>query len=263
MRIGFIVVGIAGLLFAFACGSSRIAGRTHHAESESNGAFARWPPLILWAWQQPEDLSFIDPRRVGVSYLVETIHLGGGTVAVQPNSNGLKIPCGARLMACARIDTATAGPPALSPLQFEETVSQLASLAKFPDAKAVQVDFDATVSQRGFYRKVLIELRRRLPPHMPLSITALASWCQGDDWIARLPVTEAVPMLFRMGADRASILLRLRAGDDFEEPLCRESAGISADELVPRLPAGRRLYIFNPSTWTQESFMTIMARTPR
>ena len=34
---------------------------------------------------------------------------------------------------------------------------------------------------------------------MPLTITALASWCDGDDWIDGLPVADASPMLFRMG----------------------------------------------------------------
>jgi hypothetical protein len=61
-----------------------------------------------------------------------------------------------------------------------------------------------------------------------------------------------------MGPDRASILLRLEEGEDFEEPLCRQSVGISTDELVPQLPAGRRLYIFNPNTWTKATFNKVV-----
>ena len=214
--------------------------------------------MILWAWQRPEDLSFINPQRVGVSYLVKTIQLTGQNVFVQPNLNGLKVPAGTWVMACARIETDAGSPPSLSPQQARETASALASLAQFPDAKAVQIDFDATASQRDFYRNLLMELRRRLPRQYPLSITALGSWCVGDDWIAHLPIDEAVPMLFRMGPDRASILLRLEEGEDFEEPLCRQSVGISTDELVPQLPAGRRLYIFNPNTWTKATFNKVV-----
>jgi len=29
---------------------------------------------------------------------------------------------------------------------------------------------------------------------MPLSMTALASWCESDRWLAGMPVAEAVPM---------------------------------------------------------------------
>jgi len=256
MRVVPVAMLLAGLLFALACGSTRIVDGSQQAQSSSSGArvLAGWPRVIVWAWQRPEDLSFINPRRVGVSYLVKTIQLNGDAVFVQPNLNGLKVPAGTWVMACARIEIAAGSIPDLSPQQAREAASKLASLADFPDAKAVQIDFDATASQRDFYRNLLIELRQRLPRSFPLSITALGSWCMGDDWISHLPIVEAVPMLFRMGPDRVSILLRLEAGDDFEEPLCRQSAGMSTDELVPQLPPGRRLYIFNPEVWTKATF---------
>lgn len=256
MRVAPIVALMAALLFTVACGSTRIADGHQQFKGLSARArlFGDWPRVILWAWQRPTDLSFIDPQRVGVSYLVKTIRLEAEAVLVQPNLNSLRVPAGTKVMACARIETDRGSPPSLSPQQAREAASQLASLAKFPDAKAVQIDFDATASQRAFYRDLLTELRCRLPRPFPLSVTALGSWCLGDDWISNLPIDEAVPMLFRMGPDRASILLRLEAGDDFEEPLCRQSAGISTDELVPWLPAGRRLYIFNPNAWSKATF---------
>ena len=261
MRVVFVAALMADLLFAVACGSSRIAGGNQQAMGQPSTAplFAGWPPVMVWAWQRPEDLSFINPQRVGVSYLVKTIQLKGEGMIVQPNLNGLKVPVGTKVMACARIEIDPSSPPLLSPQRAQEAAIQLASLAGFPDAKAVQVDFDATASQQNFYGTLLIELRRRLARSFPLSITALGSWCMGDDWIAHLPIDEAVPMLFRMGPDRASILLRLAAGDDFEEPLCRQSGGISTDEPVPRLPAGRRLYIFNPDGWTEASLEKVTA----
>jgi len=248
MRVFPVASLIAGLLFVFACGSNRIVSGNQRALAP---LFDGWPPVIVWAWQRPEDLSFINPQQVGVSRLVETILLKGEGVIVEPNLNSLRVPVGTKLMACARIESAPGFSATLSPSQAREAAKQLASLARSPDAKAVQIDFDATDSQRDFYRTLLVELRQRLPRPFPISITALGSWCFGDDWISNLPVDEAVPMLFRMGPDRASILLRLEDGDDFQEPLCRQSAGISTDEVVPRLPAGRRLYIFNPNPWTK------------
>jgi hypothetical protein len=256
MKLLLLGVLLARLLVVSGCGSTHSANRTGSVKAGSLNpqALTSWPRTILWAWQRTEDLGFINPQRVGVSYLVKTIQLKGDSVVAEPNLNGLRVPAGTRLMACARIETDGAHPPSLSAQQAREAATQLASLAAFPDATALQVDFDATRSQWDFYSTLLAELRRRLPRPFPLSITALASWCAGDDWIARLPVDEAVPMLFRMGPDRASILLRLEAGDDFDEPLCGQSAGISTDESVPRLPIGRRLYTFTPRPWTKTTF---------
>ena len=33
------------------------------------------PPIILWAWEQPEDLEFLDPHRFGVAFLAQTLIL--------------------------------------------------------------------------------------------------------------------------------------------------------------------------------------------
>jgi Protein of unknown function (DUF3142) len=230
-------------------------------QAEATRNQSAWPGVILWAWERPEDLHFIDPRRVGVSYLVKTIRFEGSTVTVRPNLNGLRVPAGTWIMACARIESNGRVPSGDSTKEADQLVSLLAPLAEFPNAKAVQVDFDATVSQRSFYRSLLERLRQRLPRNIPLSITALASWCEGDDWISKLPVDEAVPMLFRMGPDGPSILFRLQSQGDFPEPLCRKSTGISTDEFVSHLVAGRRLYFFDANGWTQAAFENMMAKT--
>ena len=95
---------------------------------------------------------------------------------------------------------------------------------------------------------------------MPLSITALGSWCMGDDWMSGLPITEAVPMLFRMGADRADIGQSLALGEDFREPLCRSSVGVSTDEPWPAPMLRRHVYVFHPRAWTAESFAAVQRR---
>jgi hypothetical protein len=262
-------VKTAGILATFtglwvaaflALAGPHVAASRGDLRADATPASSHRPRVILWAWERAEDLSFIEPKQVGISYLVKTIRLSGNQVLARTNLNGLKYPSGTWLMACARIEIDSSHPPTLGYRQIDQTAADLAALVNFPGAKAVQLDFDAVKSQRDFYRQLLIELRGRLNPSVPISITALTSWCVGDDWISQLPVSEAVPMLFRMGPDRNSVLMRLQAGGDFPEPLCRQSAGISADEIEPRLPAGRRLYIFNPRGWTKKSLETIIGK---
>jgi hypothetical protein len=98
-----------------------------------------------------------------------------------------------------------------------------------------------------------------MPAGMPLSMTALASWCSYDaGWIDNLPVDEAVPMLFRMEPDRRRIAEAggLAAVDhvrDFaiREPLCAGSVGISTTEAWPRT-AGLRVYVFPDRGWSRD-----------
>jgi hypothetical protein len=139
--------------------------------------------------------------------------------------------------------------------------AQIVRLSAAPQVSSLQIDLDATRSQHDFYRALIGDVRRLLPVSMPLSITALSSWCMGDDWLSGLPIAEAVPMLFRMGADRADILQSLALGEDFREPLCRGSVGVSTDEpWPPLLLRGRHVYVFHPRAWTAESFAAVQRR---
>ena len=95
---------------------------------------------------------------------------------------------------------------------------------------------------------------------MPLSITALGSWCIGDDWLSGLPIAEAVPMLFRMGPDRSAVTQWLARGEDLREPLCRGSVGVSTDEPWPAPLPARHVYVFHPRAWNQESFAAVQRR---
>ena len=122
-----------------------------------------------------------------------------------------------------------------------------------PRVMALQIDFDATSRERPFYGALLAQLRRLMPADWPLSITALASWCLGDPWIRDVPVDEAIPMLFRMGADGGAVRSRLDAGQDFSLAVCRASLGVSLDEPAGRLPSDRRRYVFNPTTWNERA----------
>ncbi len=200
------------------------------------------PRVFVWAWERPEDLRFLDPKSAGIAFLDRTVFLDAGSVSVRPRLQPLRYAPGAALMAVVRVEARGLPlPPA------EAATEAIAESARGGGIRALQVDFDATVSQRAFYSQVLNDLRRRLPPQMPISITALASWCESDNWIAGLPVAEAVPMLFRMGPGE-------RPARSFRPDLCRSSAGVSTDEPLPAPPAAARLYLFNPRPWSRSDF---------
>jgi hypothetical protein len=213
------------------------------------------PEVVLWAWDRPEDLTFIDPHKTSVAFLAKTIYLRGDKVVVKPRLQSLRLAPGTRLVGVVRVETDPTNVPLLSPAQLEKTASEIAGLPK--TVSTVQIDFDARVSERTFYRQLLTIVRRELPKSTALSITALASWCAGDDWLRDLSIDEAVPMLFRLGVDQHQFQRRLETGQPFESSMCRNAAGVSTDEPV-RPPAVDRLYIFNPKPWTKDSFTAAM-----
>ncbi|HVP49103.1 MAG TPA: DUF3142 domain-containing protein [Bryobacteraceae bacterium] len=200
----------------------------------------QFPRTIVWAWERPEKLDFIDPHEVGVAFLARTVYIRGGVVTVRPRLQPLVVAPGTALMAVVRIESQ--GIESASRADVEHAIIEATELR---GVRALQIDYDARASERDFYRAVLADLHRVLPSSMPLSMTALASWCESDNWISGLPVTEAVPMLFRMGAGEA-----YHPGEDFRPGVCRSSVGISTDEPLLEIPRGRRVYIFHPRSWS-------------
>jgi hypothetical protein len=254
---------ISCLLLPAAVLASALLGRRPGAEALNNSSssadrLADFPGIILWAWERPEDLSFINPREVGVAYLARTLYLRGEKVIARPRFQPLSIAPETRLIAVVRIESDRAAPPSLSPEQCASAVADIAEVARGRAVAAVQIDFDARQSERDFYRDLLLKLRGELPDSVKLSITALASWCIYDDWLTGLPVDEAVPMLFRMGVDHKQVSEYLKTGGDFRPAPCRYSLGISTDELPTGLLTGRRVYVFNPRPWSRESVSKIV-----
>jgi hypothetical protein len=222
----------------------------------------RFPRVMLWAWERREDLRFLNPQKVGVAYLARTLYLNGDQVAVRPRQQPLIVAPNSVLIAVVRIETDWRSSPTMSPHQRAEAARAIARLADSAPA-AIQIDFDARRSQRQFYRDLLSDIRGRLPASMPLSITAIASWCIYDDWIANLPIDDAVPMLFRMGTDSNEIAAYLGRGGDFRPALSRSSVGIALDEPAIATPAGRRVYLFSPHAWTREEAAKAIAEVTK
>ena len=251
-----LVLAAALLVSAFLSGrlNTEAVGVAPAASPEDR--MSEFPKIILWAWERPEDLRFISTDEVGVAFLARTIYLRNDKVIVRPRLQPLNVLPETKLIAVARIESNRSAQ--LSLTGRAQTVTAIAELARNERVAAIQIDFDARSSEREFYRDLINDLRRELPPRVKLSITALASWCMGDNWLTGLPIDEAVPMLFRMGVDRPNILARLEAGADFSNAIARHSLGLSTDEPLDRLPAGRRVYVFNPRSWSEQSAQKIV-----
>ncbi|MGA3261758.1 MAG: DUF3142 domain-containing protein [Bryobacteraceae bacterium] len=210
-----------------------------------------FPRLVLWAWERPERLRFVDPHTTGVAFLTRTISWRGGQVESRPRLQPLEVPAGVALMAVVRLEGSGALPDA------QALAEPILRDAARPGIQALQIDFDARQSERAWYRGLLERLRAGLAAGVPLSITALASWCDGDSWIRGLPVSDAVPMLFRMGAGEPRGVVRFRAA------LCQSSLGISTDEWPAQAPSGRRLFVFHPRAWDVETYRGVLVRARR
>ncbi len=213
----------------------------------------KMPQKILWAWERPEDLHFIDTNKFGVAFLAQTLYLQNDEVKFNPRRQPLEVPANTYLIAVTRIETEkNDNRPKLSEDQKIKIVSLIKKTLELPDVKAIQIDFDVVSSERLFYKNLVIDLKKNLPEQTLLTITSLASWCVGDTWFNEFPIDEAVPMAFQMGADDKTIRDFLAKENDWNEPLCRGSYGISLDEpLNSKFKPNRRIYYFNPKAWKE------------
>jgi hypothetical protein len=207
------------------------------------------PRVFLWAWERPENLEFLNPKEAGVAILAKTLILNRTSVTIRPRMQPIELPPGIATIAVVRIESNS---DVLPENAKGEIVRQILDLTTH-SASGIQIDFDARVSERPFYRVLIEDLRRQMPGDKKLSITALASWCIYDDWISDLPVDESVPMLFRLGIETRQVKHYLASGNKFRAAKTQFSVGVSMDEMPWEATRGRRIYIFNPRPWTKAS----------
>ena len=203
------------------------------------------PRTVLWAWEEPEDLRTAVPQRVGVAFLAERVFIGKQVNSI-PRRQPILIPQGMWAEAVVRLEAG----PAFHDDTATRNATAVAALtaARLPGIRALQIDFDATQSQRTFYADVLRQVRSGLPPDMRLEITALVSWCsQSQGWLHALPIDAAIPMDFRLGRHAGAWGVR--------EPLCAGAIGVSTDE-PPNRPAedhpNRITFVFAPRPFTDK-----------
>ena len=202
----------------------------------------KFPRVVLWAWQRPEDLRFIDPKIAGVAFLARTIVWQDGRMHVRPRLEALHMPPETRVMAVVRLESHGVAP------DVQTVAPEITRAAAAPGISALQIDFDALSSERSWYESLLRAVRKGIRPDVPLTITALASWCEGDGWLREAAIESAVPMLFRMGPGESW------HEREFRVVACRQNVGISLDEPRASLPRARRLFVFDPHSWTEPDY---------
>ena len=220
---------------------------------------AERPMVWLWSWEHFDDFRFLEGQKAGVAYLAATVRLDSAGATWQGRSQNMRLVLGLPLMPVVRLQ----GAAALGDSARHELVTRLVAVARGQGDAGLQIDWDAPRSLRPTYTALLQELRVALPDTLPLSVTALASWCTGDCWLEDAPVDEVVPMVFRMGADDARVRADLARRGEFACRACRQAVGLSVDEADwPSLRA-RRVYLFSPRPWTGASYERALARLER
>lgn len=216
------------------------------------------PPstLILWAWERPEDLRFAPP---GVEIAVQTgfVDISGGDFTAHGRRYPL-LTTRPPTTALVHIQIDPARPVQWTPALRQRVAAAVLHYAALIPAARVQVDFEVRASERQVLLDLLADVRRGLPRGTLLSMTALASWCDGEAWLDAAPADEIVPMLFRMRGGEG-LKNRLAAGGDFRDPRCRAALAVASDSPIARAPLGRRVYLFSPASWTAADFAAARA----
>src|SRR5262245_26461120 len=133
--IAFVTITLVIGIIAFAVSKSRSVLRT------SNSSGHRSPQIILWAWERPTDLRFIDKNKVGVALLAKSILLKGNDVQTRPRLQPLQLPKDTKVIAVTRIET---GGATLSANQRQAVAQAVSDTASLPNVSEIQIDFDAT-----------------------------------------------------------------------------------------------------------------------
>src|ERR1017187_8771753 len=115
---------------------------------------------MLWAWERPGDLRNL-PETAGVAFLAATISIRQSGVHVIPRFQPLRLSPGVYRMAVVRIEPEPSLPE-LSATLIPTVLNAIADTVRATRPDAVQVDFDARVSERPFYAALLRQLRAHL-----------------------------------------------------------------------------------------------------
>ena len=228
------------------------------------------PPLILWSWQHNDDLSYLDISKAGVAYFVGRYVIDGDSCIFERSLSRIKLPENIYRVAALRLDIKKLD-PAKSEALTESLSSKIVAVALDNPEKiaALQIDFDARASERKFYTLLLRKVRTKLPSPVRISITALASWCLGDNWLtgSRMPFDEVVPMLFSLGQGQRQVTNLLLKGQALSPRLFggRLAPGLSINEpdffalLGARLHQYKRLYVFSARGWNRAAFKSALS----
>lgn len=220
------------------------------------------PPMIVWAWERPEDLRFL-PANVEIAVQSGFIELRGDDIITRPRRFPLLARTSQVTTTVVHLQIDHREPLNWTRQLRARTSAAVVRLAQSADVRRVQIDFEVRTSERRALQEVLTDVRAMLPAQTELGMTALASWCATENWTDDLPVDEIAPMLFRMGPVGATIRSHLASGMDFPSVKCRKAMAVSVDAPITRAPTDRRIYLFSPRPWTRDDFDRAVLRINR
>lgn len=210
--------------------------------------------IYLYAWERPEDLSFLsqvnNSKHLNVVYYAGGIVISNGRTNIVPRRNSLIIPSEINKIPVIRVDNFEG----LTSLQNSQAAIVKYVTFTCTGYKDCQLDFDARVSEYPVYSSILAEIKQKLP-NTRLTMTALASWCGNKSWLDQLSIEEVVPMLYRLG-NNSSVARALNDGSLLKNEKCRKSVAFSADELdfnFKQYLNRHSIYLFNPVSWTADN----------
>lgn len=200
------------------------------------------PAEWWWYWDRPASELPVPRPGVGAAVLTLQVYFSGSRVIAVPRRSALTLPPGVVSIPVIHVEVDPAQPFAATDEQRNGLRDAVVAEALARRPPLIQLDFEAKQSQRPFWRASVQAIRERLPAEVRLSVTALASWCFGDRWLAEVPADEIVPMYFRLGKAREAFIARSAAG--IPEPRCREAHGVADDEPPWPVTLPGRRYVF-------------------
>ncbi len=219
------------------------------------------PKIFLWAWERPENLSFIEDKNIGIAFYAGTLTFYNSEVIFKPRLQPLAVSPKISVIPVIRIVNKEKDNQ-LDNIQLLKAGELIVKMCSQDKVSGCQIDFDVKNSEIDFYKKLIFETRNTLSRSIPLSITTLVSWCHTGSWLNDLPIDEAVPMFFRLGTDEYLIRQDLVGESFMKAKNCQKSICISIDEPLPQAKylKNRKIYIFNPHLWTPEDFSNIIKK---
>src|SRR5438034_9384758 len=127
-----VIVGLAGIaLLAVSLAIGLATTRSVISKrpgSDYEKRFHEIPRVVLWAWERPTDLTFINPGQTAVAFLARTIYLQGDEVVTRPRLQPLKLPERVTVVAVARVESDATKKPRLSNEQESKLVASITEI---------------------------------------------------------------------------------------------------------------------------------------
>ncbi len=214
-------------------------------------ALAAEPRIYLWAWDRPEDLRFLG-NETGVAYFAGEIDLGAKRPVFRPRTKPLLLPGGHPTLPVLHVRAHRQHSYGIP--QQRLILDAIRQLVTNSGAEALQLDFEVFHSQREFYKSLIHSIKEE-NPKLRLSVTALASWCGRDYWLAGLDIAEVVPMLFDPSHKNSGARHALP-----QDSPCQNAVGLATYEIYPILPQAKTYYLFSNRAWRREDVTQMLAR---